>query len=244
MYPVERLEACQEALGYRFSKPELLIQALTHSSQSHEAAGVVPDNETLEFFGDAILEMLVTERLFSAYPGLGEGELSRIRARVVRSATLARKARSLGLGEYLLLGRGEERGGGRGKSSILADAFEAIVAAVYLDGGLSEARRFVLSQLGGQIERAGDVTEPMDYKSTLQALAQRVVGTMPCYSVLSQEGPEHEKRFLAEVRIGDRCRAEAWGRSKKEAEQEAARQCWQQIQSMEPAASRAPGGAS
>jgi ribonuclease III len=228
-YPVERLEACQDALGYRFRKPELLIQALTHSSQSHEVSGSVPDNETLEFFGDAILEMLVTEHLFTSYMDRSEGELSKIRARVVRATTLARKARALGLGEFLLLGRGEERGGGRSKNSILADAFEAIVASVYLDGGLEEARRFVLAQLVDLIEHAVHASEPADFKSTLQAHSQKLLGVLPRYTLLSQQGPEHDKRFLVEVRAGETLRTEGWGRSKKQAEQEAARLCWEQL---------------
>ena len=226
------LARCEELLGYRFKQSRWLAQALTHSSMSHESGGTEADNETLEFFGDAILAMLVTEILFQSYGGRNEGELSKIRARLVRATTLARRARALGLGEFLQLGRGEERGGGRQKTSILADAFEAIVAAVYLDGGLEAAREFIVAHFSELLEQAVEATEPTDFKSSLQVLTQRKFGTVPSYRVIGHEGPEHDKRFLVEVRLEPGIRFEGWGRSKKAAEQEAAHRCWNELREL------------
>jgi ribonuclease III len=184
--------------------------------------------------------MLVTEHLFGHYPDRTEGELSKLRARVVRATTLARRARSLGLGGHLLLGRGEERGGGRAKASILADAFEALVAAIYLDGGLEEARRFVLAQLEAVIQEAAEARDPADHKSSLQALSQKRFGCIPKYRVISEHGPDHDKRFRVEVTLDGRLSAEGWGRSKKTAEQEAARVCWCQLEESSPVEAAGP----
>ncbi len=191
----------------------------------------VPDedsNERLEFLGDAVLGLVVTDHLYRAYPALPEGQLAKARASVVDAATLAEVASSLGLGDGLLLGKGEDATGGRDKSSILADAMEAVIGAVYLDGGWEAASAFVLDLLAERIADAALGPGGQDFKTRLQEMAVRAFDQLPRYEV-SFEGPDHARRFFAVVYLDDAARGQGQGRSKKEAEQAAARAAWDEL---------------
>jgi ribonuclease-3 len=222
--PIERLE---QELGHRFQDPPLLARALTHSSHTHETLGAQSgcDNEQLEFLGDAVLGFLVSARLVAAYPQYPEGRLSKWKAHLVSAAHLVQAARALRLGEYLQLGRGEELSGGRTKRALLANAVEAVIAALYLDGGIEAAERFVEKFIIGD---ALDRTEPRDelfedYKSALQEWLQAAKLPQPRYFVVQERGPQHHKTFTVEVRIGADYSVQAEGPAKKAAAQEAAR---------------------
>lgn len=215
-------------LGYRFRDIGLLEQALTHRSRAHEdATGGVFDNESLEFLGDAVLGLLMADRLFREFPDYDEGRKSKLKAWLVSARTLARLGARLGLGDFVLLGRGEEQSGGRGKQAILADSYEAVIAAIYLDGGLDAARRFVEREFADLLAEArahGDSFDlTADYKSALQEFLQGQGRSRPEYRVTGQTGPDHRKRFRVEVRLDGETLAAAEGRSKKEAAQRAAR---------------------
>lgn len=220
-------------LGHEFSHPRLLERALTHRSWCAEHAGDV-SNERLEFLGDAILGAVVAEHVFSRFPELSEGWLSRARSSLVRSTTLAVLAEDLGLGEMLRLGKGEDASGGRAKPSLLADALEALIGAIYLDGGLEPTRRVILELLHDRIAAlpsAEDlVRDPAvhDYKSRLQELVARHLGAVPTYHN-DESGPEHEKEFAAVVEIDGVVRGRGVGRNKKTAEQAAAKQAFNQL---------------
>lgn len=185
-------------------------------------------NERLEFLGDAVLGLVVTDFIFRAYPELPEGELAKVRASVVSSAALAEVAVELGLGASLRLGKGEDASGGRDKPSILADGTEAVIGAVYLDGGWEAASELVLRLLGDRIADAAAGPGGQDYKTRLQELAARVYETLPTYDVVD-DGPDHAKRFFAAVRVGARRFEGGEGRSKKQAEQDAARLAWESL---------------
>ena len=185
-------------------------------------------NERLEFLGDAVLGLVVTDHIFRTYPDLPEGELAKVRAAVVSAAALAEVALELGLGPELRLGKGEDASGGREKPSILADATEAVIGAVYLDGGWEAASELILGLLGDRIADAAAGPGGQDYKTRLQELAARVYETLPEYDVLD-EGPDHAKRFYAAVRVGDQRFGGGEGRSKKQAEQAAARLAWEAL---------------
>ena len=212
----------EEKLGYTFQNPALLENALTHSSCANESRGKLQSNERLEFLGDSILGMVVADHLYRNHPDLPEGELTRTRAALVCEESLVEVARELNLGEYLRLGKGEEAGGGRNRPSIRADAVEAVLAAVYLDGGIGSARklvqRFILSR------NPGDVTENRDYKTTLQELVQRDGGQELSYRLAGESGPDHDKRFTIEVTLNGKVIGHGEGHSKKEGEQMAARE--------------------
>jgi ribonuclease III len=215
--PFERLE---RLLGYEFTREELLERALTHRSYANEnRAGA--DNEKLEFLGDAVLDLVVGHLLMTTFPSLSEGELSVTRAQVVSEAGLSELAAELGLGEFLRLGRGEERTGGRSKPSLLADAFEAVIAAVYLDGGFEAARQLVERLLSRRLS-AIDTSGFHDFKTRLQESAQAKLKSTPEYRVVGEAGPDHDKTFEVAVHIKEREWARAAGKSKKEAEQRAA----------------------
>jgi ribonuclease-3 len=220
----ELVDTIAAALGYRFRDPGLLIQALTHRSYHNECTGSdEPHNERLEFLGDAVVELAVSNQLMERLPDAREGVLTKLRAMVVSEASLARCASSLSIGEHLRLGRGEDQSGGRRKSSILADTLEALVGAVYLDGGYVEASDTVARLLGPFIEAAVEGDLDRDHKTRLQELAQRVHHQMPHYTVVEEEGPDHAKVFTVAVHIGEAEVARGVGASKKVAEQEAAR---------------------
>jgi ribonuclease-3 len=216
------MKETEERIGYRFRDPELLRRALTHSSYANERGwGRAGCNERLEFLGDSILGYFTAEYLYKAYPDKPEGEMTKLRAELVCEPSLARVAEGLDLGKALLLGRGEELGGGRGRPSITADAVEALLAAVYLDGGIGEAKRFVYDFiLSNASEAAREGSH--DYKTLLQELVQRDGGESPVYRMTGESGPDHCKVFTAEVLIGGVAAGSGSGRSKKEAEQSAA----------------------
>jgi ribonuclease-3 len=219
-------------LGHPFRDPSLLELALRHRSWCSENGGA-PSNERLEFLGDAVLGLVITERLFASSPDQSEGVLARWRAELVNAPTLAGLARSLRLGDDLLLGKGEESTGGRQKASILADSLEAVIGAVHLDGGIAASRALVLDLFEDRIDavRAGGVTS--DFKSRLQELAAHRFGELPRYR-LSEQGPEHAKEFSAEVRLGGEVRGRGVGRTKKEAEQNAAQEAYEDLSSCPP----------
>lgn len=217
----------EERLGYRFAGPGLLQRALTHGSYAAEHPAD-SSNERLEFLGDAVLSLLVTDRIFSDYGDFPEGELAKVRAFVVSGPTLAECASRLGLGEFVLLGRGEEQAGGREKPSILADALEAVIAAVYVDGGLDAARRLVEALLGDDIVAAAKGPGEEDYKTRLQELALQLLHEPPRYEVRGA-GPDHAREFSARVWLSGDLRGEGEGSTKKEAEQQAARRAWESL---------------
>jgi ribonuclease-3 len=243
----------EESLGYRFLRPDLLKQALTHSSyaretESQSAAEGLPgperDNEQLEFLGDAILSFVVSQELFRRFPEYEEGELSKLRAHVVSARHLLRPARTLEIGQYLRLGKGEDRSGGRGKAALLVNALEAIIAALYLDGGLDQAQRFVLETILEpellELQRvSGDKLPVTDYKSALQESVHALGRSQPRYVLVKEEGPEHRKVFTMEVHIPASPNGDAGfvsradGGTKKRAEQGAARGAWEYLQSLQ-----------
>ena len=216
------MQELEKKLNYTFRNHELLREALNHSSYAneHRSQGL-GSNERLEFLGDSVLGFVTAEYLFARHPDLPEGDLTRIRAALVCEQSLHEVAQKLNLGSYLKLGKGEEAGGGRHRPSIQADAVEAVLAAVYLDGGIGSARKiiqkFILSR-----EVAG-LTKPRDYKTALQELVQRESGQVLAYQLVGEEGPDHDKRFFVEVDLNGTPVGSGQGRSKKEAEQMAAK---------------------
>lgn len=213
------MEQLEQALGYVFRDRSLLDNALTHSSYANEnRSKCAGSNERLEFLGDSVLGMLVAEHLYRDNPKLPEGELTRLRAGLVCEQSLVDVARRLNLGDYLKLGRGEEAGGGRTRPSILADAVEALIAAVYLDGGAEESQRLITKFLLDKWKQKGF----RDYKTALQELVQRESGQVLTYHLLEESGPDHAKAFLVEVRLNGKAAGRGEGHSKKEAEQAAA----------------------
>ena len=213
------LEDLVEILGYRFRDPALLVNALTHSSYHNEHPDM-PSNERLEFLGDSVLGFLVSEMLFRTYPGLDEGDLTARKARVVGGAHLGTVSRRLGLEHHLLLGQGEKRQG-TVKHSILADALEAVIAAVFLDGGIRAARAFVRRHLGAAVLEK-DENLPLDHKSELQARVLADSGSLPRYRLVEEAGPDHHKEFVFDVSVPGGRSARGAGHSKKAAQQQAA----------------------
>jgi ribonuclease-3 len=211
-------------LGLEPDEIELLQQAMAHRSWCAETIDEA-SNERLEFLGDSVLGLVVTDHIFQAYPDLPEGELAKVRASVVNAEVLADLAASLDLGSALLLGKGEDASGGREKPSILADAFEAVIGAIYLQVGLARSGDLVLELLGERIREAAAGPGGQDYKTRLQELAARQAEPLPRYAV-EEEGPDHAKRFRASVQVGGRLLGRGEGRSKKQAEQAAARMAW------------------
>jgi ribonuclease III len=216
-----------QRLGWEVRDPALLLQALSHRSWCAENPGT-GSNERLEFLGDAVLGLVVTDHLFRTYPDLPEGELAKVRASVVNSAALAELAAELDVGESLMLGKGEDQSGGREKPSILADATEALIGAVYIDRGWDVSEEMVMRLLGDRIEVAAAGPGGQDYKTRLQELCARTYDQLPIYS-LSEEGPDHAKRFDAVVHVQGHPAGAGRGRSKKQAEQAAARQAWERL---------------
>lgn len=214
------MESLEKKLGYTFQNKELLEEALNHSSYANEHRGGLGSNERLEFLGDSVLGFVSAEFLFKHYADLPEGDLTRMRAGLVCEQSLYEVAKELELGGYLKLGRGEEAGGGRERQSILADAVEAVFAAVYLDGGIGQVRELIERIL---LSQAAAAEERKDYKTTLQEVVQRKSGQVLTYHMVSQSGPDHNKTFLFEVRLNGEPVGRGAGHSKKEAEQAAAR---------------------
>jgi ribonuclease III len=222
---ITEIAELESLLGHQFREPRWLHQALMHSSRIPERAEQEPaeSNEKLEFLGDAVLELVVSEELVREFPDWSEGQLSKSRARLVNATAISLSAQRLGLGKYLLLGRGEEKTGGRTKPALLADAYEALIAAIYLDGGLEAARGFVRRSLvEGPIAVEAERLGHTDHKSALQEFLQSRGMTPGAYHVISESGPDHQKTFRVEVRIAGQVTAMGCGRTKKEAEQSAA----------------------
>jgi ribonuclease-3 len=215
----------EKTLSYSFRQPDLLEQALTHSSAANERRPMhARDNEQLEFLGDSIIGFCISDFLFRKYTGLSEGELSKVRAHLVSSANLSRVARQLNLGDFLVLGKGEEKTGGRKKLALLADALEAVVAAIYVDGGLSAAQRFVMKILEPDLAAIGTGQFLLkDFKSQLQERLQALRLQPAEYLIVKETGPDHRKHFSVELRINGQKMTEGHGATKKVAEQEAAR---------------------
>lgn len=216
------LSDLEKAIGYRFHNISLLQNALAHSSYANERwHDSLMSNERLEFLGDSILGMTVADHLYRNFPNRPEGELTRMRADMVCEKTLANVANRIGLGQHLLLGHGEEQGGGRGRESILADAVESVIAACYLDGGFEPAAAFIRSFIlcDVPVERLHNV----DYKTNLQELVQRKKDQILTYTLIGESGPDHQKEFRVAVDLNGKQVGEGVGRSKKRAEQEAAR---------------------
>jgi ribonuclease III len=221
----DEFDGLQRAIHYRFRDRGLLEHAMTHTSRANEdISGGVHDNESMEFLGDAVLGFVVADMLFRDFPAFDEGEKSKTKATLVSTATLARQAERLDLGEHLLLGRGEEKTGGRRKQALLADGYEALIAAIYLDGGIDQARAFItreFSPLFAEIRAHG--VGGQDYKSALQELLQARDLPLPEYRLVGTVGPDHQKRFQVEVVVNGESLGQAVGASKKDAEQAAAR---------------------
>jgi ribonuclease-3 len=215
----------QQALGYRFRDRGLLEHAMTHTSRANEdVSGGVTDNESMEFLGDALLGFVIADMLFRDFPEFDEGEKSKTKASLVSTTALARQAERLGLGDHLLLGRGEEKTGGRRKQALLADGYEALIAAIYLDGGIEPARAFIVREFSPQLEdvhRHG--VSAQDYKSALQEWLQSRDLPLPEYRLAGSLGPDHRKLFEIDVMVRGERVASGSGPSKKEAEQDAAR---------------------
>lgn len=209
-------------LGVDFSDITLLDEALTHPSYTNESKDSIPHNERLEFLGDAVLELASSTYLYTRFPACSEGELTKMRASLVQSGTLARLARHLGLGEYLRLGRGELQNGGADRQNNLENVFEAVIGAVYLDGGWDTAQDYVRAQLETEIARIRPTRVTRDYKTVLQEYVQRQKHETVVYELIGERGPDHDKRFTVRVLVCGRPMGEGTGRSKKEAEQHAA----------------------
>lgn len=219
------LERCQDVLHYRFRDPVLLREALTHASGANHR---LTSNERLEFLGDSILGAIVCEVLFRRFPDYLEGEMTRVKSVVVSRRTCAKISRSLGLEEFLVMGKGmgshEET-----PSSVLADVFESLIGAIYLDGGMEAAQRFILRHIEAEIDDTVEGSGGLNYKSHLQQLSQRQFGETPTYQLLDEKGPDHSKCFKISAQIGRQQYAPAWGRNKKDAEQRAAMNALSQI---------------
>ena len=221
------MESLEKKLGYTFRDRSLISEALNHSSYANEhRSAEVSSNERLEFLGDSVLGFVTAEFLFKTYGKLPEGDLTRIRAALVCEQSLYEVAKFLGLGQYLKLGKGEEAGGGRQRQSILADATEAVFAAVYLDGGMERVRELICRVL---LSRAPAAEERRDYKTTLQEIVQRRSGQVLTYHMVDESGPDHNKTFLFQVRLNGAPVGQGRGHSKKEAEQAAARDALEKL---------------
>ena len=218
------LDRLQSTLGITFTDPAILGQALTHTSYASENPGLpTGDNQRMEFLGDALLYVLVAEALYRGFPSLPEGKLTEIRVSLVRKEKLAEKAAGLKLGDYLLLGRGEEASGGRGKPKNLADAFEALTAAIFLDRGMEATRHFITSLFHEEMEAIRSGKLSANFKAMLQEFTQSEFKTLPEYEIIESTGPDHDKVFIVSVSLGEVVLAVGSGKTRKGAEAEAAR---------------------
>lgn len=212
----------EERIHYKFRNPLLLAEALTHPSVRHESKRDHLDNQRLEFLGDAVLQLVITERLYRHFDEEAEGRLTKLRARLVSRDTLRAYAAAIDLGSHLLMGRGEEASGGRERASTLGDAFEALIGAIYLDSGFEAARTFILEQAKADLEQIAEEPVDINPKGELQELLQSISSSSPCYEVISQSGPEHEKTFMVEAKWEGMVLGKGTGRNKKQAETAAA----------------------
>jgi ribonuclease-3 len=221
---MKRLESFEKKIGHTFKNKDLLTQALSHSSYAYEnSGGNLSDNEVMEFLGDSVLGLIIADFLFQAYPQLSEGELSKIKSQAASTTALFNFAKKIKLDKHILLGRGEEKSGGRRKKSILAGSFEALIAAIYLDSGIEETRKFLLPQLESLLKKI-DVEKFLinNYKSALQEYLQKRNFSVPVYKNVTTRGPNHKRLFTVEVFADNQSLAKAKGSSKKSAEQKAA----------------------
>jgi ribonuclease-3 len=212
----------EERISYKFRNSLLLAEALTHPSLGHETQRYHFDNQRLEFLGDAVLQLVISEHLFRRFGSEAEGQLTKLRSRLVSREALKMHAAALDLGRYLLMGRGEEASGGRERTSTLADAFEALIGAIYLDGGLDTAREFILAQARADLAQLAEEPIEINPKGHLQELLQSISPRSPIYELISQSGPEHEKRFVVQAVWEGIVLGQGSGRSKKQAETAAA----------------------
>ncbi len=217
----------EERIGYKFRNSLLLAEALTHPSLGHEAQRYHFDYQRLEFLGDAVLQLIITEYLFRHFRAEAEGQLTKLRSRLVSREALRTHAAGLDLGRYILMGRGEESSGGRSRTSTLADAFEALIGAIYLDGGLEAAKEFILTQTRGDLAQLAETPVDVNPKGQLQELLQSISPRSPVYELVSQSGPEHEKTFVSQVIWEGIVLGQGGGRSKKQAETAAALEAMQ-----------------
>lgn len=217
------MKQLEEKIGYRFQNPKYLKEALQHSSYANEARHGTRSNERLEFLGDSVLSIVVSEFLYTHFTHLPEGDLTKYRSMLVCERSLCGFARQVGLGQWLKLGKGEENTGGRDRDSILADAFEALIAAIYLDGGMEQARDFVLTYVKPEMASA-EFAQNRDYKTALQEVIQRNREEKVTYELVDEHGPDHDKSFTVEVHLNSNVIGRGTGKSKKEAEQLAARE--------------------
>lgn len=227
---MKQLADLQEKLSYSFRNPELLSTALTHRSYVNEnpqSGG--EDNERLEFLGDAVLGLCVSDLLMKKHADFDEGTLSKIRSALVNEKPLAKLASQLGLGDCLLLGRGEDHSGGRAKESLLANALEAVIAAIYLDSSFSKTKTLMKRLMKPLMKDEAIAAQALDYKTALQEICQKKYKTAPVYTLLAESGPDHEKIFEMEVVIGEDIRQIGRGKSKKEAQKQAAQKAWESL---------------
>ncbi|MBR4911174.1 MAG: ribonuclease III [Clostridia bacterium] len=218
------MKTLEEYLNYEFRDKRLLQNALTHSSYANEVRGGVTSNERLEFLGDSVLSIVVSSYIYENYKTMPEGELTRLRSSLVCEKTLCTFSRKLNLGEFLLLGKGERKNGGAERDSILADAFEAVLAAIYLDGGIEPARKHVMRFIIPELERYDIKADLKDYKTLLQEIVQRNPEESVSYVLTGESGPDHDKKFTVEVRLNSNTIGTGTGKSKKDAEEMAAMQ--------------------
>jgi ribonuclease III len=230
---LEALSALQGEISYQFNDPDLLNVALTHRSFANErAGGPYRDNERLEFLGDSVLNVIISHLIMERFPHCHEGELTRFRASLVNEKSLARISKNLGINQYLLLGKGESRRGGRERSSLISDAYEALIGAVYLDGGFEKAFRVVEKQFKPLLDKG--LTDDGDFKTKVQQISQSRFGCSPQYRLSDVSGPEHDKTFGAEIFIDGRFYGYGIGKNKKEAQQHAAQEALKRISGEQP----------
>lgn len=217
----------EESIGYKFKNKDLLINALTHTSYAHE--NNKESNEKLEFLGDSILEFVSSKYIYNKYPNLQEGEMTKVRATVVCEESLYKIAKLHGFGEFLFLGRSEVKTGGKNRPAILADSVEAVIAAIYLDGGLQEADKFIIENLDKEIEKATKHVGDKDYKTVLQEKLQEHGEVKIEYEIINETGPDHDKYFEAQVKCNGKILAQGKGKSKKEAHMHAAKKALENL---------------
>lgn len=228
---MESMRTFEKNIQYTFKNQGLLKEALTHSSFSNERKeNVVHNNERLEFLGDAVLSIVISDYLFKNHVDLPEGELTKIRSKIVCESTLGECSKRIDLGEFMYFGKGEEMTGGRKRTSILADAFEALIAAIYLDGGIEASRKFIMNFMREHIHNAINGKVFLDYKTHLQEIVQIRKDNRIKYEIIGEEGPDHCKLFYTQVKLNDIVIGYGKGRSKKEAEQEAAKMAIEKVE--------------
>ncbi len=231
---LESMKAFEKIIRYTFKNQDILKEALTHSSFSNERKeNMVHNNERLEFLGDAVLSIVISDYLFKTHVNLPEGELTKIRSKIVCESTLGECSKRIELGQYMYFGKGEEMTGGRKRISILADAFESLIAAIYLDGGLESSRLFIMEYMKAEIQNAITGMVFLDYKTHLQEIVQIRKDNRIKYEIIGEEGPDHCKLFYTQVKLNDIVIGYGKGRSKKEAEQEAAQMAIEKVERIE-----------